>query len=279
MDGWEESSVKINHMGMKQRLTEGDTYDDLTEAADRPPPPWINEDEDTKQWEQSRENAIKKMREQMTYQFVMLLSGFTNEKMSKYWSRKENASGKKSAQCDINTEEDYDCGTKSDSKTYHDWYINTSWADGMIYLTPMVYGHMEEALTALTQRFDHLRNAKLEHFIESPRIRTLFARLVALCIRISDVLSGKKYHLDSTYRRIHMERQRLMNVFKHVKLVKENPSWEDVQNGNEAEAKLIFEKDQKTTKYASVDTRWDVADSLKLKNELMQLNKRKKYLN
>ena len=147
---------------MKQRLTEGDTYDDLTEAADRPPPPWINEDVVTKQWEGRRENAIKAMREQMTYQFVMLLSGFTNEKMSKYWSRKENASGKKMAQCNINTDEDYDCGSTTDAKKYHDWYINTSWADGMIYLTPMVYGHMEEALTALTQRFDHLRNAKLE---------------------------------------------------------------------------------------------------------------------
>lgn len=277
MDHWEESSVKINHMGMKQRLTEGDTFDDLTEAADRPPPPWINEDVVTKQWEGRRENAIRAMRKQMTYQFVMLLSGFTNEKMSKYWSRKENASGKKMAQCNINTDEDYDCGSTTDAKKYHDWYINTSWADGMIYLTPMVYGHMEEALTALTQRFDHLRNAKLEHFIESPRVRTLFARLVAMCIRISDVLSGKKYHLDSTYRRIHMERHRLMNVFKHIKLVETPQSWDDI--GKEPEARLIFEKGETNPRYASVDTRWDVADSLKLKNELLQLNKRKKYLN
>ena len=279
MDGWEESSVKINHMGMKQRLTEGDTYDDISAAAERPPPPWIDKDSDTEEWEKSRQNAIKEMRAQKTYQFVMLLSGFTNEKMSKYWSRKENASGKKMAQCNINADDNYDCGSTTDAKKYHDWYINTSWADGMIYLTPMVYGHMEEALTALTQRFDHLRNAKLEHFIESPRVRTLFARLVAMCIRISDVLSGKKYHLDSTYRRIHMERQRLMNVFKHIKLIEQAQSWDDIHNEKEPEARLIFEKGETNPRYASVDTRWDVADSLKLKNELLQLNKRKKYLN
>ena len=279
MDGWEESSVKINHLGMKRRLTEGDTFDDLTAAADRPPPPWIKEDRDTKRWEQRRENAIRSMREQKTYQFVMLLSGFTNEKMSKYWSRKETASGKKSAECNINADDNYDCGSKSDGKKYHDWYINTSWADGMIYLTPMVYGHMEEALTALSQRFDHLQDVKMEYFIESPRIRTLFARLVAMCIRISDVLSGKKYHLDSTYRRIHMERQRLMNVFKHVRLVKGTVSWDEMQQGKEPEAKLIYEKGEHNPRYASVDTKWDLAQSLKLKNELMQLSKRKKYLN
>lgn len=279
MDGWEESSVKIQHLGMKRRLTEGDTFDDLTEAAQRPPPPWIEEDQETRKWEAKRENAIRKMRQQMTYQFVMLLSGFTNEKMSKYWSRKENASGKKTAECNINADDNYDCGTKSDAKKYHDWYINTSWADGMIYLTPMVYGHMEEALTALTQRFEHLQDAKLEYFIESPRIRTLFARLVAMCIRISDVLSGKKYHLDSTYRRIHMERHRLMNVFKHVKMVRETVSWDEIKEGKEPSVKLIYEKGDNNPKYASVDTKWDVTQSLKLKNELMQLKKRKKYLN
>ncbi len=284
MDGWEESSVKIQHMGMKNRLTEGDTFGDVDEATDRPPPPWVKEDEDTQKWEIKREEAIKKMRQDKTYQFVMLLSGFTNEKMSKYWTRNEVASGRKkgskdTAECSTEAPETYDCDNKSDAKLYHDWYVNTSWADGMIYLTPLVFGHMEEALTALTQKYQHLREVKLENFIESPRIRTLFARLVAMCIRISDVLSGKKYHLNNTYRRVNMERQRLMNVFKHVKLVRKEQTWEDAKAGKEAENVLIFEKDQHNPMYASVDTKWDLANALKLNGELIELNKRRKYLN
>ena len=284
MDGWEESSVKIQHLGMKQRLTEGDTFDDVKEASERPPPPWINEDGETQKWELKREEAIRKMREDMTYQFVMLLSGFTNEKMSKYWTRNEGASGRKkgttdTAECSVDVPDNYDCRSKGDQKLYHDWYVNTSWADGLIYLTPMVYGHMEEALTALTQKFLHLRAAKLENFIESPRIRTLFARLVAMCIRISDLLSGKKYHLQATYRRVNMERQRLMNVFKHIKLVKKEMSWEDAKKGIEPENILIFEKVESNPVYATVDTEWDMANALKLSSGVLQLNKRRKYLN
>lgn len=284
MDGWEESSVKIQHLGMKKRLTEGDTFDDVKEASERPPPPWIEEDKETQKWEIKREEAIKKMRQDMTYQFVMLLSGFTNEKMSKYWTRNEGASGRKrgatdSAGCSVDVPDNYDCQSKGDQKVYHDWYVNTSWADGMIYLTPMVYGHMEEALTALTQKFHHLEEARLEHFIESPRVRTLFARLVAMCIRISDLLSGKKYHLNSTYRRVNMERQRLMNVFKHIKLVKKKMSWEDAKKGKEPEHVLIYEKQESNPNYASVDTKWDMANALKLNSQLLQLNKRRKYLN
>lgn len=284
MNDWEERSVKIQHVGMKRRLEEGDTFDHVAEADERPPPPWIDEDQDTKNWEEKRETAIKKMRENMTYQFVMLLSGFTNEKMSKYWTRTETASGKKGAinkefaECSVDVPENYNCGSNNDQKKYHDWYVNTSWADGMIYLTPMVFGHMEEALTALTQKYIHLKEAKLEHFIESPRIRTLFARLVAMCIRISDVLSGKKYHLNSTYKRVHLERQRLMSVFRHIRLVRKKMTWDDITKGNEPQTVLVFEKDIQNPMYAGT-TNHDIMYNIRLNNELLEMNKRKKYLN
>lgn len=267
MDQWEESSVKINHLGLKS-LKEGDTFDDVKEVDDRPPPPWINKDVETHKWEDKRENAIKKMRQDSTYQFVMLLSGFTNEKMSKYWTRSETASkgkrsmNKETAECSVDVPENYDCGNLSDAKLYHDWYVNTSWADGMIYLTPMVYGHMEEALTALTQKYTHLEDAKLEYFIESSRIRTLFARLVAMCIRVSDVLSGKKYHLNSTYKRVHMERQRLMNVFKHVHIKNE---------------KLVYERRDANPKMAGLTNNGNPIGSLALSRQMFAINKRRKY--
>lgn len=228
---WEESSVKIDHA---TSLKEGDTYDENEAISlEIPPnPPWIPDNAETLAWEQDRESQIQTMRKDPTYKFVMLLSGFTNEKISKYWTRNESASkrAQENPTCGLEPEAcNVNGNANREAKKYHDWYVNTSWADGMIYLTPMVFAHMEETLTALTQKFEHLRMARLEHFIESPRVRSLFARLVAMCIRITDVLSGKKYHLDSTYRRVHMERQRLMNTFKRIHLVKKDLTMTEIQ--------------------------------------------------
>ena len=93
---------------------------------------------------------------------------------------------------------------------------------------------MEEAFTAITQRHEHLKHIKLWQLVESPRIRALFARMVAMCIRISSTLSGKKYNLDRTYKRVNLERQRLMNTFKHVRVeddVVKSPGGKTMQPG------------------------------------------------
>jgi len=297
MNDWEESSVKINHIGMKQALDEGDTVDEIRKSrAQREPPVWVGQNPTQHEWEKKREKQIRLMRSNKTYQFIMILSGFTNEKMSRYWTRteaanKQNAGGCftgvqesncSSGSCEIPVkkekprEVDLDTAiftydepmenpqqTTADAKRYHDWYVNTAWADGLVYLTPMVYGHIEEAFTALTQRFNHLQDVPLRYFIESKRVRSLFARVVAMCIRISDVLSGKKYHLESTYRRVHMERNRLMNTFKHVHL-----------QGKE----LVFSRSDSNPRYASVNNEWDVKHALKLNKAILELNNNKLFL-
>jgi hypothetical protein len=305
MNDWEESSAKIKHIGMKRALNEGDTYDEVPKTGNnkRIPPPWVKKDAQTEEWEKKREDEIKDMRQNKTYQFIMLLSGFTNEKMSKYWTRSESSNKQQSGTMytgmdsmvtpveegdgvkpevstgmieernldDIDTPVELQGSsasrsnppTKAEAKQYHQWYINTPWADGLVYLTPMVYGHIEEAFMALTQRFEHLQDVPLQAFIESPRIRSLFARVVAMCIRISDVLSGKKYHLESTYRRVNMERQRLMNTFKHVQYV---------------DNQLMFLKSNRNPRYASVASKWDIAQRLKLKDEVLNINKKKRFL-
>jgi hypothetical protein len=70
-----------------------------------------------------------------------------------------------------------------------------------------------------------------------------------------------------------------MNVFKHIKLVRKEMTWEDAKKGIETENMLIFEKTESNPAYASVETRWDMANALKLSGEVLQLNKQRKYLN
>ncbi len=272
MNDWSESSVKINHIGMTS-LQEGDTYDkldnDQTPGVDQETidnkPPWITgPTDDTKKFEKHREQQILNQRQNLTYQFVMLLCGFTNEKLNKYWNREDEQTNRLNAGAGISVTGD---GTVKNNegnkqKGFHNWYVSTSWADGLVYLTPTVYGHIEEAFTAITQKYDHLSDVKLELFIESPRVRTMFARVVAMCIRISDVLSGKKYHMDRTYRRVNMERARLMNYFKHV---------------HEVDGKLIYEKRDTSHRIATIG--FKIPRQLEFSSKLLHLNNKAKYLN
>mgnify|MGYP000863191461 CR=1 FL=1 len=99
---------------------------------------------------------------------------------------------------------------------FHNWYVNTSWADGRIHLSPTLYAHIEEAYTVLRMRWKHLKEVDLSYFIESPTVRAYFARLVGFCIRTSDTLSGKRYHLQANYRRVNFEKAKLSNIFRHV---------------------------------------------------------------
>lgn len=167
------------------------------------------------------EEQYLKMQQNKTYQFVMLLASYTNEKVEKFFdphdsksvhTRMLGASGNGVSINRTNTP-NLDGATQSLTK----WYHNIEWADGLVHLTPMIYGHIEEAYTVIKQKWGHLRHVSLHKFTDSLDVRSMFARLVAMGIRTSDVLSGRRYHLQSTYSRVNMEKMRLINYWHHVK--------------------------------------------------------------
>lgn len=268
--------------GIPDRICEGDNIETYGERVkDTEVPPWIKADDETREFEKIREKRLRDMRHSHVYKFVMLLSGFTNEKMEKYWTRSTGVQ-----KTNFSTDSPFDVTNSMPSTTdnkvseqikYHDWYINTTWADGLVYLTPMVYAHMEEAFTAITQRHDHLKDIKLWQFIESPRIRSLFARMVAMCIRVSSALSGHKYHLNNTYKRVNLERMRLMNVFRHVRLqdrVIKHPVTGEMQPG------LVYKKVDANPHYAGLTSGKDnIYDRLAMANQLTKMNRTKMFLN
>ena len=105
--------------------------------------------------------------------------------------------------------------------SFHDWYSSTSWADGRLHLSPLIYAHIEEAFNVVRRKWMHLKKVPLSLFIESPDVRSYFARLVAWCMRTSDCLSGKRFHLQSTYSRVNHEKIKLLNIFRHVRRIKD----------------------------------------------------------
>lgn len=222
-------------------------------------PPWLrglqtDELKELADFETANEARMKKIMKDKTYQFVCLLAGFTNQDMHQFWNADETeittvrtsdgkikpeimtTSGRRGISDNDGDEpedDEEDYLKKENQLKLHNWYQNNDFACPSVYLTPMAYSHIEEAITALTQRYRHLEEATLQHFMESPKVRCLFARLVAMCIRMSDVLSGKQYQLDSNYRRINYERTRLMSTFKNIQL-----------EGN----KLVFKKQRRYTR-------------------------------
>lgn len=90
------------------------------------------------------------------------------------------------------------------------WLQMTPWAIGKIYLQPSIYAHMQEAHIAITKKFKKFANLSLEDWLNSEEHSFFLSKLVALCIKTSEVLSGKKYGLDKMYMRINLEKRRVM---------------------------------------------------------------------
>lgn len=229
-----------------------------------------NPSNDRIQYEKIRELSLETMRKNATYQFCMLLAGFNNVKISKYWitpSESEMRSNKR-----VKTEHSgrriYDVDTRAivtkqpwrmnervqiklddfgvpdengkvykgtfikvfngvdviiDDKTtgdtdskFHKWYVQTAWADGTIHLSPEIYAHLDEAYTMVIGKWLHLKDVGMNEFIEQMPVRTYFARLVSWNMRTSDCLSGKRFHLQSTYSRVNHEKAKVLAMFKHI---------------------------------------------------------------
>jgi len=109
------------------------------------------------------------------------------------------------------------------------WYNKTTWARLHHYYAPVLYGHMREIASVLKNTHPqlNLRNVKMKEALPwligkngdagSDQRSFLFAKCVALAIRGSQVLSGKRYGLNSTFVRIKSLRRLAMHAWKKVK--------------------------------------------------------------
>jgi hypothetical protein len=96
------------------------------------------------------------------------------------------------------------------------WYNSSPASIKKIFFAPVIYGHMNEVTFALNHRYPKFRNCTAEDFYSSRGHAVLFAKCVALAIRGSQVLSGKKYGLDKSFMRINLEKRRAMYAWKHI---------------------------------------------------------------
>jgi hypothetical protein len=250
-NSWTDTDISFHeqHLGETNALEIGKTHDELpsrldasgqkitdedhTEDVKKHLPPWVQPPSDidnTLQWEIKREKKLLDLRNHPTYQFVMLVAGYTDEPMEKYYNNQSEDSHEHTGSAQVGEVTAGGCSSTSGANCegdphtnmrknirLHEWYIDTPWADSLIFLSASLFAHIEEGYVAVTGRWPHLNKYKLSAFTESPSIRTIFAKLVAMLIRSSNVIAGKRYALDATYKRLHLEKRRLIEYWRNVK--------------------------------------------------------------
>jgi hypothetical protein len=125
------------------------------------------------------------------------------------------------------------------------WYQKTPWAIGKIFFSPLIYGHMHEVHHAVTRCHPTFKDHGIKHLAEHHCF--LFAKCVALAIRGSTILSGKRYGLDRSFMRINMEKRRAMHAWKH-------------EDEKKAEADIKADKQSATSTSTALSTALVIGD-------------------
>ena len=182
------------------------------------PPNYPPLDQRTKDWEKRHEKAKQRMRSDSSYQFIMMVSAFANLKLDSMWSTPseeptnsavEGSRGIGSLQYKGISEFD---NLSREQAFQHRWTTMPE-VSGLVYLSPKVYGHLMEA----HEIFKNKTHTKiiLNKLMTLEKFKTLFARLVALRIKISAFLSGLNYQLDRNYRRLMVQQAMVLNALKN----------------------------------------------------------------
>lgn len=180
--------------------------------------------------------AIAATSENPYYRLAMKISAFSGEPMTKMWRNQqeveksqallnETSSGLYSA-IDSSAgeyeggelleamgsymEKQSEANVSNYVKNRRDFFLSPT-VFGKLFLTPVIYGHINEAKELIEQHC-HVK-LNIDEFIQSDH-STYFARLVALRMQMSRFLSGRYYSLSNNYGRLMTQTNRLMQYFR-----------------------------------------------------------------
>jgi hypothetical protein len=167
---------------------------------DLKPPSFPPIDEKTREWEHVHERYKQQLRNDKSYQFLMKVSAFANMKMESIWQTPSEEPGRNAVSSgggltNIQNPSASPLDSVNQEQAFQHKWTTIPEVSGLVYLNPTVYGHMHEAYEITGVQIS------LEKLIVSDG-STLFARLVALRIKLSQFLSGLNYNLDKNYQRL-----------------------------------------------------------------------------
>jgi len=154
-----------------------------------------------------------KIREDPGYKFLMMVSAFSARRLGKLVS--STGKGSKSGQ-DI----DNICAVVAKPDKH---WMQEPEISGVIYLSPDVYGHIKEAESIANNGFV---NKTLKTLVETPRYAILFARLVAIRMAVSTILTFSRPNIrDRTFERLHQEQSAVLRQLRCVRDVSVYAEW------------------------------------------------------
>ena len=186
--------------------------DGLEARAEDLHPPWMGQRPTAEDiaWVQKRQEALTKLREDKGYKFLMMVSAFSKHRIGNMVSLPQS---RKFAHDDDNT----DLIPGRDGNIQHNttpqqfkWMFAPE-ISGEVQLTANIYGHIKEAESIARI------NMPLDKIIESSHYATLFARLVAIRMRLSATLSNMNMRLDRTFERLHQEQHMVLREIRRMR--------------------------------------------------------------
>lgn len=204
MDAWDDHEVRFQPTeGLEEnetsvRVLDNGGSDDDKRKAQSQRMMALGADQEAISGFQTGLELESKIRQDPGYKFLMLVSAFSNRKLGKLVS--STGSG---------TTGDIDNIVAVVVQKDNKHWMQEPEISGVIYLAPSVYGHIKEAQQILNSR------APLKMLMEDEKHRTLFARLVAIRMSLSHVLTERPGFNDS-YLRLHQQQTMLLKALRGV---------------------------------------------------------------
>ena len=163
---------------------------------------------------QKRNEYTTEVRNDPSYKFLMMVAAFSKRKLGSVLQITPNNARNKTTVCQLTT-------SASRSDNAHGWLLMPE-ISGLIQLSPEIYGHIKEAEQILSS-FGNI--PALQTLIEDRNYQTLFARLVAVRMGLSDYLSHSEKAKDRIFVRLHQEQTMLLRRLRSVKIPYNRVNW------------------------------------------------------
>lgn len=196
------------------------------------PPSFPPIDKKTREWEHTHEKYKQKVRSDPSYQFLMKVAAFANIKLENMWNTPSEEPGTSAVSTGggiTNIQNPMDPVSREEA-FQHKWTTIPE-VSGLVYLNPTIFGHLHEAyeISQLSIPMEKLMISKGS---------TLFARLVAIRIKVSQFLSGLNYNLDKNYQRLLQQQTLCLRALRNKMRAKE--SFEQQYMVDRSQAKRYF---------------------------------------
>lgn len=165
------------------------------------PPSFPPIDQKTRKWEHVHERYKQQLRNDLSYQFIMKVAAFASMKMESIWQTPSEEPGRNAVSAsgglgNLQNPSAIGLDSVAQERSFQHKWTTIPEVSGLVYLNPTVFGHLHEAYEIANVQIP------MEKLIVDPRGSTLFARLVALRIKLSQFLSSLNYNLDRNYQRL-----------------------------------------------------------------------------